>query len=180
MRKGQRMSEEGKQRLRNINLGKKLSPEIRSKISSSLLAGHRKITEGHKQKLRDAHLAQFCKYGHDTSIVGRYPRGNCKECATLQVNERNWRSLGVLNEFNQPFTLEDYDRHFDLQGGRCKLKTCNTHRSKLRGSLVVDHDHKTGKFRGLLCSPCNTSIVGSNTLDSAVEVAEYLRSVSIP
>lgn len=57
-------------------------------------------------------------------------------------------------------SIDDYDRMFEAQGGRCAI--CNnvqTHTYK--GSvtrLAVDHDHKTGKVRGLLCHECNAGI----------------------
>jgi hypothetical protein len=42
-------------------------------------------------------------------------------------------------------------------------------------TLAVDHDHKTGKVRGLLCHKCNKSIGGLQ--DSVVllrKAADYL------
>ena len=58
-------------------------------------------------------------------------------------------------------TLEDYNAMFALQKGSCavcgtKQKIKDKHGNLRR--LAVDHDHKTGKVRQLLCSPCNTSI----------------------
>lgn len=51
-------------------------------------------------------------------------------------------------------TLEDYDKMFVAQNGQCAI--CQKHQSELKHTLVVDHNHKTGKIRGLLCNRCNT------------------------
>ena len=54
-------------------------------------------------------------------------------------------------------TIEDYDRMLEDQGGRCAI--CRTNDPGGSGSrFAVDHDHKTGKVRGLLCTNCNTGI----------------------
>ena len=52
-------------------------------------------------------------------------------------------------------TLEDYVDMFSKQEGVCAicLEECQT-----RKSLSVDHDHATGKIRGLLCNRCNRAI----------------------
>ena len=50
-------------------------------------------------------------------------------------------------------TLEDYDKMFEVQSGCCAI--CNVHQSKLDLRLAVDHDHETGKIRGLVCRDCN-------------------------
>jgi hypothetical protein len=56
-------------------------------------------------------------------------------------------------------TLEDYNRMFNKQGGCCAI--CGKHQSELRKKLHVDHNHKTGKVRGLLCQNCN-SVIGQS------------------
>lgn len=51
-------------------------------------------------------------------------------------------------------TLADYDAMLKAQGGGCAI--CAKPPGKRR--LAVDHDHKTGRIRGLLCSGCNTTL----------------------
>ncbi len=50
-------------------------------------------------------------------------------------------------------TYEDYDNIFSAQNGLCKI--CLKSSEKM---LVIDHDHDTGKVRGLLCSKCNVGL----------------------
>ena len=54
-------------------------------------------------------------------------------------------------------TIGGYERLKAAQNGACV--TCRRTPKELNGrKLVVDHDHKTGLVRGLLCGPCNTAI----------------------
>ena len=46
----------------------------------------------------------------------------------------------------------DYARMYEAQGGHCAI--CHRATGATR-RLAVDHDHKTGKVRGLLCKSCN-------------------------
>jgi len=59
-------------------------------------------------------------------------------------------------------SLEDYHDLVLAQSNRCAIcgeeETKRHHTSGMTFSLVVDHDHNTGKVRGLLCSRCNRSI----------------------
>ena len=54
------------------------------------------------------------------------------------------------------FTMEDYDSMFYIQEGKCWI--CKTPQENLRCKLAIDHSHKTGLVRGLLCSHCNLGI----------------------
>lgn len=64
-------------------------------------------------------------------------------------------------------TKDTYDDLFRLQGGRCAI--CGRRPRTLR--LAVDHDHKTGQVRGLLCANnengCNRGVMAN--LESAVD-----------
>ena len=53
------------------------------------------------------------------------------------------------------------------QGNRCKL--CLVHHDETHGGLYVDHNHRTGKVRGLLCAKCNWAI---GLLGEDTELAE--------
>jgi len=50
-------------------------------------------------------------------------------------------------------TQEQYNQFLIAQGGRCAI--CQTKFVKIGH---IDHDHKTGKVRGLLCFKCNVGI----------------------
>ena len=63
-------------------------------------------------------------------------------------------------------TVQQYNQMFLSQGGTCaickkapKLKKDGTARWGAK-RLAVDHNHWTGKIRGLLCHSCNSTIVG--------------------
>jgi hypothetical protein len=53
-------------------------------------------------------------------------------------------------------TQADYDELLALQYGSCAI--CATTKPGTRGTWRVDHDHKTGQVRGLLCDRCNRGI----------------------
>ena len=58
-------------------------------------------------------------------------------------------------------TIEQYDEMIKEQKGLCAI--CGRKPQKggnqfVKNFLVIDHDHKTGKVRGLLCSECNLGL----------------------
>jgi len=52
-------------------------------------------------------------------------------------------------------TIEQFETFFDLQDRKCALCRSETSDGK---NFVVDHCHKTGKIRGILCSFCNRAL----------------------
>lgn len=55
-------------------------------------------------------------------------------------------------------SLEEYNKLLEKQNGKCAIcnltpEVCNKGRY-----LCVDHNHQTGKVRGLLCNTCNRAI----------------------
>ena len=53
-------------------------------------------------------------------------------------------------------TLEDYNQMFADQNGCCDI--CGIHQSDTEHRFCVDHNHKTGEVRGLLCRTCNAGL----------------------
>jgi hypothetical protein len=55
-------------------------------------------------------------------------------------------------------TADEYWAIYEAQGGCCFI--CRRAKGSARKKLSVDHCHKTGIVRGLLCSPCNRNVLG--------------------
>ncbi len=55
-------------------------------------------------------------------------------------------------------TVADYDELFEKQKGCCAICGTTDSGHNVTNHLLVDHDHSTGKVRGLLCSSCNLGI----------------------
>lgn len=91
----------------------------------------------------------------------------CKACESHASYSRHLKAeYGIDYEF--------YLAMYHFQGGRCYI--CR--RQPLKRRLAVDHDHKTGAVRGLLCSgerSCNHDILGNITsVDMARRIVTYL------
>lgn len=55
-------------------------------------------------------------------------------------------------------TLAVYNGILAIQDWKCAI--CLKPHNKERYGLQVDHNHRTGRVRGLLCSYCNRKVVG--------------------
>ena len=64
--------------------------------------------------------------------------------------ERNYQKLYGM-------TIADYDAMLLAQGGSCAI--CKSKSAGNKGQyFAIDHCHKTGKIRGLLCITCNSRL----------------------
>jgi hypothetical protein len=81
---------------------------------------------------------------------GKRMAGYCKPCSSAYNHERTLRIQFGL-------TPADYQGLLDIQGGRCAICECRPRTRR----LAVDHDHKTGVIRGLLCTRCNHKLLGA-------------------
>lgn len=72
-----------------------------------------------------------------------------KKWKRVHTRKYNLGKLGV--------TIEDYNKLVEKQNGLCAIcgQVETVENQFGPRSLCVDHDHKTGKVRGLLCSLCN-------------------------
>ena len=53
-------------------------------------------------------------------------------------------------------SVQEYDRLLEQQNYSCAI--CKTEKPNGRGTWNIDHDHQTGKIRGLLCWKCNFAL----------------------
>ncbi len=112
-----------------------------------------------------------CRKGHSYAqhgIVVQGKRWRCKECERTRT-EHKWqrkdsreksRTAGRRNRLLRKFGLseEDWLRMYDYQEGKCAI--CGSALKKDADGkgkqAAVDHAHKTGLIRGLVCRyPCN-------------------------
>lgn len=52
-------------------------------------------------------------------------------------------------------TLEDFDRMLLAQNNACAICHSTLPGKEIKRRFAVDHDHATGRIRGLLCHGCN-------------------------
>lgn len=68
------------------------------------------------------------------------------------AHEIRYRSLGKL----YGITAEEYRAVVQRQGEKCAI--CETEDCASGKSLAIDHDHRNGQVRGLLCANCNNGL----------------------
>lgn len=74
-------------------------------------------------------------------------------------------------------SYDQYEAMVELQGGACAV--CGVHGdTQQHGVLLIDHDHDTGRVRGLLCVDCNFAI--GRTGRNVTRLAKAIAYISSP
>lgn len=133
----------------------------------------------------------YCKRGHQrtfATVVGPSLSG-CRKCDKITRDIRykipenrekiNARTRQCYLKSAYGLSLEAYKLLFVKQYGKCKI--CYKHQSELDERLSVDHDHKTGKVRGLLCRGCNRLLgyLENSTSIILCRAKEYLNETTV-
>lgn len=119
--------------------------------------------EKHREKTKAWHQANYAKPEVKALKIARAK-------AHYAANRDRVRARRLMAEFG--ITVAQYDSMFKQQGGVCVI--CG--RPPKTQRLSVEHDHKTGRVRGLSCHRCNKYKIGSNTIETARKVLAYLES----
>ena len=111
-------------------------------------------------------VCKFCKISKTVSSFRHsklgYIRSYCRDCEAKEIRKYQLgpgrtkiKTRYLRRNYNRSF--EQYQSLIDAQQGTCAI--CNkVPDAKDRWTLQIDHCHKTGKVRGLLCVNCNTSL----------------------
>jgi len=119
------------------------------------------LSEFTKDKYTAFGIAIYCKTCHRKKGKNRY---------ITHKNEH--RNNQLKTDFN--ITLDEYNEILLKQNNKCAICGKSKNGNKV---MCVDHDHNTGKIRGLLCSRCNLGI-GSFTddIDLLKKAIKYLEN----
>lgn len=144
------------------------------------------VVNGKKLCLKCKKQKNICEFEFRVSHNGKkYYRSPCKKCANkrkkLYSQKYRETNKGQINtEANRRIkerrangdeklitslknsrlkhlygiTLEEYNKLLVSQAGKCYI--CKIDSVECKKGLFVDHNHKTGAVRKLLCSRCNT------------------------
>lgn len=122
----------------------------------------------------------------------------CKKCIAIynkiyisknkdryNENSKRWRDKNVLKarqsvkewklKINYGITQQEYNEIAEKQNWVCKI--CKRKSSEFKFALSVDHNHKTGIMRGLLCSNCNIMLgLAKENIQTLLEAINYLEN----
>ena len=126
----------------------------------------KKWLEDNKEKVRKYKSEWNKKHNyHKSEYFKNYAMKYRKD--PKKKKERRRRDLYVYG-----LTYEEYEKLLEEQNNTCKICKGVSHNGK---SLCVDHDHISGKVRGLLCDKCNRGLGCYNDdISLLLEAINYL------
>lgn len=147
-----------------LNCKKEYDGKYYEKNRVKLMDAAKTYSTNNSEKVKAADKKKYLKNRENilkrVKIYSNSPKGK---------NKRLKRTYGI--------TLDQYDKMFKEQDGCCAI--CgNPETSVFKGTvraLGVDHNHKTGKVRGLLCTGCNIKLGILEDEDFVNPAMDYLK-----
>jgi len=157
----------------------KVLPETAKMVLNTIAKLEYTVGKPTMKKCTKCKIVQPFKDFHINSRKGQLaPR--CKKCNRIKHNEWAKKNRDKIKKRHSiswrkhkyGLTQEQYNDMILSQNNECAICKKPSHKT-----LHIDHDHTTGKVRGLLCSTCNTGIGFFNEdIDSLNNAVKYLKS----
>lgn len=131
-----------------------------------------------RKKEQKVEFQSYCKEC-DSKRRMEWNKNNPEKAMASRKRNANWKRDYMLR-YRYGISLEEVKLMLEKQNYKCPI--CSTLLNKLdspkrnKQNTYIDHSHKTGKVRGILCNLCNVAI-GSlrDNPNFAYHVYEYLR-----
>lgn len=114
------------------------------------------------------------------SRLGKLKTGYRTTCKLCNKNEQirmkqefpdRWHQYHIKSKYN--INIEVYNNLVKIQNNECAI----CYQSQENKRLYIDHDHISGKIRGLLCQKCNSALGLFNDCEQTITQAlNYLKS----
>jgi len=129
----------------------------------------RKWAPGHnpKQHHIDGHAGRRIQFTDEE--LARHRKEYNEKTRNVQEFKSRLRAWTLIKRYG--ITEKEYAEIFTSQGEKCAL--CGL--PGIYGRLFVDHDHETGRVRGLLCPGCNGALGGYEKVLRYPSLQAYLK-----
>jgi nitrate/TMAO reductase-like tetraheme cytochrome c subunit len=118
------------------------------------------FSEFYKDRKKASGIRAKCKVccAYDTMNwrVKNRSRYNNYAAAWRAKNPERQHATDIKRHYG--LSIDQYNEMLIAQSNKCKICSKLHDVNTKRGRLYVDHDHDTGKIRGLLCGACNSGI----------------------
>jgi len=166
----------------------------RSPNKNNAVQTHRDAPPGHRRCLHCDTVKPFSEFRKDRTLPGGIAF-YCKDCVRDYIDSRRARDpeayLAQVRRRTYKYILKrhgmslaDYDAMLNEQDALCRI--CRRPETGFGAGghvkpLSLDHDHRTGKVRGLLCSPCNKGLGAfEDDIARLTAAIDYLIAASDP
>lgn len=143
----------------------------KTKIYNGKICSKHNTTERYVSSYHCVYCTQESTNNRDPNVYKKYLKSEkgrkfitqWRRSTTNRSIQNRWKKKHYESKPEQYFgyglkkynlTTDEYWKMFEKQGGVCKV--CEEPPTVRK--LAVDHDHRTGEVRGLLCGKCNTAL----------------------